>query len=160
MRRALVAGAVVAGALALAGCMSGRVLSGYPGYPFARFTSPLPADSTFFRLQPAVEEEGFPLDYTLRNEGYIATRASEVAGRPILLNLVVEGGVAADGAEPPDGPTTVWIAAYEETLSGAERVNPLEEQVWREVMEIAARLSAAVGGGPPTGPSASGVSGR
>jgi len=140
--------------------MSGRVLSGYPGYPFARFSTPLPADSTFFRLQPAVEEEGFPLDYTLRDEGYIATRASEVGGRPILLNLVVEAGAARADGVPADAATTVWIAAYEETVSGTERVNPLEEQVWREVMEIAARLSAAVGGGAPAGPSESGVSGR
>lgn len=156
MRRAL---AAIAMALVLAGCMSGRVLSGYPGYPFARFSTPLPADSTFFRLQPAVEEEGFPLDYTLRDQGYIATRASELAGRPILLNLVVESGAAPTGGAPADGPTTVWIAAYEETLSGAVRVNPLEERVWREVMEIAARLSASVGGGTPTDAAASGVSG-
>jgi hypothetical protein len=157
--RGLAAGAVVAAVLALAGCMSGRVLRGYPGYPFARFSTSAPADSTFFLLQPAVEEEGFPLDYTLRDEGYIATRASEVAGRPVLLNLVVERASTGTDGTPDDGRTVVWIAAFEETLAGAERVNPLEEEVWREVLEIAARLSAAVDGDVPEGPSPSDVSG-
>lgn len=151
--------ASVATALVLAGCMSGRVLSGYPGYPFVRFSTPLPADSAFFRLQPAVEAEGFPLDYTLREEGYIATRASEVNGRPVLLNLVVESGSEGADAPPAAARTRVWIAAYEETLSGAERLNPLQEEVWREVTAIAARLSAAVEGDAPVGPTAPEVSG-
>ena len=75
---------------AAGGCVSGRVLTGYPGYPFARFDTRLPADSTFFLLQPAVESEGFALDYTILDEGFITTRSSEMLGRPVFLNLVVE----------------------------------------------------------------------
>lgn len=137
--------------------MSGRVLSGYPGYPFARFPAPLSADSAFFRLQPALEAEGFPLDYTFRADGYITTRAAVVAGRPVFLNLVVESAGAAGATEDGTSGCVVWIAAYEETPVGSERINPLHEEVWRELMGIAGRLSVAVGGGSPVGPSADGL---
>ena len=132
---------------AAGGCISGRVLTGYPGYPFARFDTGLPTDSTFYLLQPAVESEGFALDYTILDEGYITTRSSEIAGRPVFLNLVVE----PLGTDEPAG-TRVWVAAYEQTVSGAERINPLQEDVWAEVMEVSTRLSTAVDGTTPIGP--------
>jgi len=99
--------------VAAGGCISGRVLTGYPGNPFARFDTQLPADSTFFLLQPAVESEGFALDYTILDEGFITTRSSEVMGRPVFLNLVVEP-LEQDGAvESSDlSGTRVWVAAY------------------------------------------------
>ena len=139
--------------VAAGGCISGRVLTGYPGYPFARFDTQLPADSTFFLLQPAVESEGFALDYTILDEGFITTRSSEVMGRPVFLNLVVEP-LEQDGAvESSDlSGTRVWVAAYEETVSGAERINPLQEDVWAEVMDMTARLSTAVDGSTPISP--------
>ena len=137
------------------GCISGRVLTGYPGYPFARFDSPLPSDSTFFLLQPAIESEGFPLDYTVLDEGLITTRSAEYLGRPVFLNVVVEPLVRNDSAgspKPDQTRTRVWVAAYEETVSGAERINPLQEDVWAGVMDLASRLSAAVDGSTPIGP--------
>ena len=135
------------------GCVSGRVLTGYPGYPFARFDTQLPADSTFFLLQPAIESEGFALDYTILDEGFITTRSSEMMGRPVFLNLVVESLEQDGAAELPDlAGTRVWVAAYEETASGAERINPLQEDVWADVMEMTARLSTAVNGSTPIGP--------
>ncbi len=82
--------------VAVGGCISGRVLTGYPGYPFARFDTGLASDSAFFLLQPAVESEGFPLDYTVLAEGLITTRSTEMAGRPVFLNLVLEPLDAAD----------------------------------------------------------------
>ncbi len=142
--------------LVAGGCISGRVLTGYPGYPFARFDTTMPFDSTFFMLQPAIEGEGFPLDFTILEEGLITTRSSELLGRPVFLNLVVEPLEHDDeGSESPK--TTgarVWVAAYEETVSGAERVNPLQEDVWAGVMDLTERLSAAVGGSTPIGPEA------
>ncbi len=137
-----------------AGCISGRVLTGYPGYPFASFETSVPVDSAFFRLQPAVEAEGFALDYTILDEGFITTRSSELAGRPVFLNLVVESRDGASDASGAEGPlrTKVWIAAYEETVTGAERINPLQGDAWSSVMEVASRLSASVDGTPPIGP--------
>ncbi len=145
------------------GCISGRVLTGYPGYPFASFETDMPADSTFFRLQPAVESEGFPLDYTILDEGFITTRSSELVGRPVFLTLVVgpggdgssDGGTASENsAEVLVGTSRVWVAAYEETVTGAQRINPLQEEVWAAVMEVTGRLSAALDGTEPEGPSA------
>jgi len=141
--------------LSAGGCISGRVLTGYPGYPFARFDSPLPSDSTFFMLQPAIESEGFALDYTILDEGLITTRSSEYLGRPVFLNVVVEPLVQEDSAEssdPDQTGTRVWVAAYEETVSGAERINPLQEDVWAGVMDLTSRLSTAVDGSTPIGP--------
>ena len=139
--------------VAAGGCVSGRVLTGYPGYPFARFDTRLPADSTFFLLQPAVESEGFALDYTILDEGFITTRSSEVMGRPVFLNLVVEPleQDSVVGSSDLSG-TRVWVAAYEETVSGAERINPLQEDVWADVMDMTARLSTAVDGSTPISP--------
>lgn len=143
-----------------AGCISGRVLTGYPGYPFATFETGLPADSTFFLLQPAVESEGFPLDYTILDEGFITTRSSEVVGRPVFLTLVVGmDDEESNATDPPaddleEGPgsnSRVWVAAYEETVTGAQRVNPLQKEVWAAVMEVTGRLSDAVGGTTPEG---------
>ena len=148
---------------AAGGCVSGRVLTGYPGYPFARFDTRLPADSTFFLLQPAVESEGFALDYTILDEGFITTRSSEMMGRPVFLNLVVEPLEQDGAAESPDlSGARVWVAAYEETASGAERINPLQEDVWADVMDMTARLSTAVDGSTPIspGPGSQGPTGR
>lgn len=139
---------------AVGGCISGRVLTGYPGYPFARFDTELGSDSTFFLLQPAVESEGFKLDYTILADGLITTRSTEMAGRPVFLNVVVEPLVAAEDVPSSAATgTRVWVAAYEETVSGAERINPLQGDVWADVMEMTARLSAAVDGTKPEGPS-------
>jgi len=138
--------------MAAGGCVSGRVLTGYPGYPFARFDTQLPADSTFFLLQPAVESEGFSLDYTTFDEGFITTRSSEVLGRPVFLNLVVEPLEPEEATESELAGARVWVAAYEETVSGAARINPLQEDVWAVVMDMTARLSAAVDGSTPIGP--------
>jgi hypothetical protein len=138
--------------MAAGGCVSGRVLTGYPGYPFARFDTQLPADSTFFLLQPAVESEGFALDYTTFDEGFITTRSSEVLGRPVFLNLVVEPLEPEEATESELAGARVWVAAYEETVSGAARINPLQEDVWAVVMDMTARLSAAVDGSTPIGP--------
>jgi len=144
------------------GCISGRVLTGYPGYPFARFDAPLSSDSTFFMLQPAIESEGFPIDYTVLDEGLITTRSSEYLGRPVFLNVVVEPLVRNDSAgspKPDQTRTRVWVAAYEETVSGAERINPLQEDVWAGVMDLTSRLSAAVDGSIPIGPDGGSASG-
>jgi hypothetical protein len=126
-----------------AACISGRVLTGYPGYPFATFETPLPADSAFFLLQPAIESEGFPLDYSILDQGFITTRSSELDGRPVFLTLIVE---------PTDSASRVWVAAYEETATGALRINPLQEQAWTSVMEVSGRLSESVQGTAPQGP--------
>lgn len=139
--------------VAAGACVSGRVLTGYPGYPFARFDTPMPSDSTFFMLQPAIESEGFALDFTTFDEGLITTRSSELLGRPVFLNLIVESLVPDDAARSPDpAGARVWVAAYEETVSGAERINPLQEDVWAGVMDLTTRLSAAVDGSTPIGP--------
>ena len=139
--------------VAAGGCVSGRVLTGYPGYPFARFDTPMPSDSTFFMLQPAIENEGFALDFTTLDDGLITTRSSELLGRPVFLNLIVESLVPDDAAGSPDpAGARVWVAAYEETVSGAKRINPLQEDVWAEVMDLTARLSEAVDGSTPIGP--------
>lgn len=142
-----------------AACISGRVLTGYPGYPFAMFETSLPADSAFFLLQPAVESEGFPLDYTILDQGFITTRSAEMVGRPVFLTLVVEPTESATSEPAAAAPvrfgagSRVWVAAYEETVTGALRINPLNEQVWSAVMEVSGRLSDSVGGTAPEGPS-------
>jgi len=136
--------AILGVAAGSAGCMSGRVLAGYPGYPFATFETPLPADSAFFLLQPAVESEGFPLDYSILDQGFITTRSAELDGRRVFLTLIVE---------PTGAASRVWVAAYEETVTGALRINPLQEQAWSAVMEVSGRLSESVQGTNPEGPS-------
>ncbi|MDT8436470.1 MAG: hypothetical protein RRA92_06910 [Gemmatimonadota bacterium] len=140
----LVAAVLLAG---LAGCVSGRVLAGYPGYPFVRFDVPADADGTFFALQPVLAAEGFPLDFTSRADGLVVTRNGTLAGRPAFLNVVVGEGAGADAS--------VWVAAWESRPAGARRIDPLQEEAWADLAALAARLSAAVGGGAPHGPASS-----
>lgn len=129
-----------------AGCVSGRVLTGYPGYPFASFSVPSPPDSTFLDLQEALEAEGYPIDYTLRDDGLINTRLGPDPAKPILLNIVV-------GADPDhDGWSGVWVAGYEEIPGGPRRVNPLDEVLWTDLMDLSGRLSERLGGSEPLGP--------
>ncbi|MGD8497045.1 MAG: hypothetical protein PVF05_12795 [Gemmatimonadales bacterium] len=137
----------VAAAL-LSGCISGRVLEGYPGYPFLSFGAPSAPDSTFFRLQRALVAEGFVLDYTERDAGTINTRPADRPSGRLFLTVVV--GVAADTA------SQVWVAGYEPVRDGARRINPLREERWAELTEIASRLSDRVGGGPVREPEAPG----
>ena len=86
-RHAAVRSLVLLGAAAVlgAGCISGRVLKGYPGYPFARFDARAPADSAFFSLLPAVEAEGFPLDYTIRRDTLEIVGTDSVRRPPACL---------------------------------------------------------------------------
>lgn len=128
----------------LSGCISGRVLEGYPGYPFLSFGAPSTPDSTFFRLQRALVAEGFALDYTERDAGTINTRPADRPTGPVFLTVVV--GAADDTV--PDGTSQVWIAGFEPVRDGARRINPLREERWAELTEIAGRLSDRVGGGP------------
>lgn len=134
---------LLAAAALLSGCISGRVLEGYPGYPFLSFTAPATPDSTFFRLQRALEAEGFALDYTERDAGTINTRPAERPTGRIFLTVVVG---AADTA------SRVWVAGYEPVRDGARRINPLREDRWAELAKIASRLSDRVGGSPVSEP--------
>ena len=129
-----------------AGCISGRVLSGYPGYPFVSFSIPSPADTAFFALQEALESEGHPIDYTERASGFINTRPGPDPAKPILLSLVI-------GRDPErEGWTEVWVAGYERTRAGDERINPLDDTLWPDVMAISTRLSERFGGTEALGP--------
>jgi len=138
-------GAFLAVSLA-AGCISGRVLSGYPGYPFASFSIPQPVDSAFFHMQTVLEEEGYPIDYTDREAGLINTRPGPNPAKPVLLSVVV--------GEDPDreGRTEVWVAGFEETGSGVRRINPLDDALWPDLMQVSGRISDRFGGTAPTGP--------
>jgi hypothetical protein len=128
------------------GCISGRILSGYPGYPFASFSVPAAPDSTFFDLQTVLVEEGYPLDYTHRNEGLINTQPGPDPAKPMYLNIVV-------GDDPNrEGWSAVWVAGYEETPGGPKRVNPLDDVLWADVMGVSGRLSERLGGTEPLGP--------
>ena len=130
----------------LSGCISGRVLRGYPGYPFASFSIPSPPDTAFFRLQQSLEDEGYPIDYTEREAGLINTRPGTDPNPPVLLSLVI-------GDDPErEGWTEVWLAGYERTRSGDERINPLNDGLWPEVMAVSARMSERLGGTQPLGP--------
>jgi hypothetical protein len=101
----------------------------------------------FFAAGTALEDEGFALDYTLREEGLLNTRPAHVAGHPVLLNVVVEP-VSPGGS----GSSRVWVAAYEDTRAGAERVDPLREETWSAVVAAVQRLSERLGGGEVSGP--------
>ncbi len=129
-----------------AGCISGRILAGYPGYPFASFSVPAPRDSTFFDLLEALEDEGYRIDYTLREDGLINTQPGPDPAKPLILNIVV-------GTDPEHKRgSSVWVAGYEQTSGGLRRVNPLDEVLWRDVMGISNRLSEHLGGSQPLGP--------
>lgn len=131
---------------AFAGCISGRVLSGYPGYPFVSFSIPSPPDSAFFELQRTLEAGGYPIDFTEREQGFIHTRPGPDPSTPMLLSLVI-------GEDPERGGwTEVWVAAYERTRDGDERVNPLDDERWSDLVAISTRLSERHGGTKPLGP--------
>lgn len=154
-RRARRLGAIVlvsVVAVTAAGCITGRVLEGYPGYPFLQFDTSLPVDSAFFAVQRAVVAEGFALDFTELASGAVNTRPVERLGRDVFLNIVV--GAVPDSARQAPGrvPTRVWIAGYEVARGGAERINPLAEEAWNDLAEIAASVSRRVAGTSPRGP--------
>jgi hypothetical protein len=128
------------------GCVSGRVLSGYPGYPFASFSVPGLPDSTFFRMQYVLEDESYPIDYTDREAGLVNTRPGPDTGKPVFLSVVI----AADPAD--DSRSQVWIAGFQQTGTGVKRVNPLDEPLWSVVMDVSARVSERFGGTEPLGP--------
>lgn len=131
---------------ALSGCISGRVLSGYPGYPFASFSIPEPADSAFFELQAVLAAEGYPIDYTDRESGLIATRPGPDGDSRVFLSVVV-------GPDPDQvDRSSVWVAGFETTTSGNQRINPLDEALWADVMSVSGRISERLGGSAPLGP--------
>lgn len=136
-----------AGPAVLTGCISGRILEGYPGYPFLSFTAPAAPDSTFFRLQRALESEGFELDYTQRSSGTINTRPSERSTGPLFLTVVVDSAASAAASR-------VWVAGYRPVPDGARRIDPLREDAWAELRGITGRLSGRVGGSVPEEPDA------
>lgn len=134
-----------AGTALLTGCISGRILEGYPGYPFLSFTAPTAPDSMFFGLQRALESEGFELDYTERSVGTINTRPSERATGSLFLTLVVDSASSAASSR-------VWVAGYRPVDDGARRIDPLREDAWAELRDITGRLSVRVGGTTPEEP--------
>ena len=136
-------------AASLGGCISGRVLEGYPGYPFLSFTVPVPADSSFFDLQDALRAEGFEIDFTERDSGLINTRPAVRAPGEMFLTVVL---AAAPDDEYGPGTTRAWVAGYEPVRDGAERINPLAEESWAELLGVAAALSERLGGTPPEAP--------
>jgi len=140
---------LLAAAAVSSACVSGRILEGYPGYPFLSFTVPAAPDSTFFRLQDALETEGFELDYSELEAGAINTRPSERPAGPLLLTGIVD--TASSGAST-GASTRVWVAGYRPVPDGARRINPLREEAWADLREITARVSHRVGGSPPEEP--------
>lgn len=153
-KRQLAAGAIVAATAAIvagavAGCISGPVLRGYPEYPFQTFVAPGEADSVFFDLQPLLVRQGFPLDYTRLDSHLIATRQSDVEEIPIFLSVIV-------GEEQQGVSSRVWVAGYQATPSGPLRVNPDDEALWGRVRQVAIDLSVDLGGTTPTGPGVEG----
>ncbi|MFW6085107.1 MAG: hypothetical protein ACODAA_07835 [Gemmatimonadota bacterium] len=136
-RAAAVVAAVAAAGLLVAGCISGRVLEGYPGYPFVAFDLPAPADSTFFSLQEELRAEGFELDFTERATGLVNTRPADRPAGRLFLSAVVDS--TAEGSR-------VWIAAYRPVRDGARRVDPLDEDAWADLRGVAARVSDRLGG--------------
>lgn len=128
---------VALAALLAAGCISGRVLEGYPGYPFVTFDLPAPADSAFFALQGEFEAEGYELDFTERASGLINTRPADRPAGRIFLSAVVDSTAAG---------SRVWIAAYEPVRDGARRIDPLDEDAWAELHGVAVRISGRLGG--------------
>lgn len=132
-------------ALSIGGCISGRILEGYPGYPFLSFTAPTSPDSSFFSLQRALEAEGFEIDFTDRASGSITTRPLTLATGDTFLTVVLDA--AASGSR-------VWVAGYRPVRGGARRLDPLDEEAWAEIEEVAAGLSERLGGTPPEPPPA------
>lgn len=141
----------------LGGCISGRILEGYPDYPFLAFDVPAAPDSTFFDVQRELGTEGFEIDFSERDTGLINTRPAELAEREIFLSVIVDSIPAVDGVASPDAAgSRVWIAGYEPVRGGARRVSPLSEAEWTALREVAARLSDRLGGSavrepPPDG---------
>lgn len=128
----------------LGGCISGRVLEGWPGYPFLSFEAPANVDTTFFAAQHALVAEGFELDFTERASGLVNTRPREIDGRTMFLSLVV--GTTTDGA------SRVWVAGYEPVRGGARRVSPRREEAWEALRRVTARVSERLGGSEPAEP--------
>ena len=131
-------------AVALGGCVSGRVLEGWPGYPFLSFDLQLPVDSAFFAAQRALVADGFELDFTERASGLINTRPREREGGAMFLSVVVDS--------TPGGASRAWVAGYEPVRGGARRVNPGRERAWAWLRDATVRLSERLGGTAPTGP--------
>lgn len=131
-------------ASSLGGCISGRVLEGWPGYPFLSFEAPAPVDTTFFAAQRALLAEGFELDFTERASGLVNTRPLEIDGMTMFLSLVVD---TAQG-----GTSRVWVAGYEPVRGGASRVSPRREEAWETLRRVTARVSQRLGGTEPAEP--------
>lgn len=137
--------ALLAGGL-FAGCISGRVLEGYPGYPFLAFDVPAAPDSTFFTLQRELRAEGFEIDFSEPASGLINTRPVARAGTEVFLSVIVDPEARGAPAGRGEGGTRVWIAGYEPVRGGARRVDPLSEEEWADLRALAARLSERLGG--------------
>lgn len=133
-----------AAVLVLGGCISGRVLEGWPGYPFLSFELPTSFDSSFFALQRELVAEGFELDFTERASGLINTRPLELEGSAMFLSLVVDSTAT--------GGSRAWVAGFEPVRDGARRISPRREQAWETLRGIAARLSERLGGTSPAEP--------
>lgn len=144
-------GAAVVAAASATACLSGRVLEGYPGYPFLQFDTPLPVESAFFAVQRAVVGEGFALDFTERASGAVNTRPMNRLGRPVFLSIVVGAAPPPPAAGAPPR-TRVWIAGYVRERDGARRIDPLAEEAWADLAEVAAQLSRQLEGTTPRGP--------
>jgi hypothetical protein len=135
-----------AAVLSLGGCISGRVLEGWPGYPFLSFDTPAPVDSTFFAVQRELVAEGFELDFTERTSGLVNTRPLEIDAMTMFLSIVVDTTAA--------GGSRLWVAGYEPVRGGARRISPRREEAWATLRAIAVRLSERLGGTGPTEPEA------
>lgn len=131
-------------AVAVGGCISGRILEGYPGYPFLAFDVPAHVDTVFFGAQRALQADGFELDYSERSTGLIATRAAKLGDSELFLNVVVDSATG--------GGSRVWVAAYHPARGGARRINPLAEDEWDALRGITHRLSDRLGGTTPEEP--------
>lgn len=131
-------------ASSVGGCVSGRVLEGWPGYPFLSFEAPAIADTTFFAAQRALAAEGFEIDFTERASGLVNTRPREIDGRTIFLSLVVDS--------TSDGASHVWVAGYEPVRGGARRISPRREVAWEALRRVTARVSERLGGTEPAAP--------
>lgn len=135
-----------AAVLSLGGCISGRVLEGWPGYPFLSFETPAPVDSTFFAVQPELVAEGFELDFTERTSGLVNTRPLDIDAMTMFLSIVVDTTAT--------GGSRLWVAGYEPVRGGARRISPRREEAWATLRGIAVRLSERLGGTRPTEPEA------
>lgn len=128
----------------LGGCISGRVLEGWPGYPFLSFEAPAPLDSTFFAAQTALVDEGFEIDFTERASGLVNSRPREIDGLTMFLSLVVD--------TTTDGASRVWVAGYEPVRGGARRVSPRRDEAWAALRRVTSRVSERLGGSEPAEP--------